>query len=140
MTARYSSMIIRQLDMNRRLGVGLDAILIPLVIADSGFTALSGPIPDGWSLEDGDIGQAQTLFVVENDWVDHTLLGQATHFSVNGAVYEVIGGFPKAVSPDGSAFMEWKWPVSPTGEQFDVTFLLGSDGDFLLSGGDFLLE
>lgn len=110
----------RHLDLMRRFGVGSNAVLIPLTFASGrGYFALSEPIKGGWSLELGDLDQLQTLCIVEQSWVSNDLLSQVRGFSVNGKVYEVVSGY-RIVAPESFAILkEWKFPVAPTGEDFE---------------------
>ena len=110
--------IVKHLDLARRLGIGTNAICIPLIHSTGrGYEALSIALPGGWSLEDSDTDVAQQLIIAEQDWVDSELLIQTNAFSIEGKVYEKVGLHLSGPSAN-AAMREWKFTVAPTGEEF----------------------
>ncbi len=108
--------VARHLNLMRRIGVGSGAELVLLTHGSvKGYAQLSVPVEGGWTLEDGELDQVQTLVIVERSWVTKELLLQVKAVAVNGAVYELIGNGVRAAS-QAAAVKEWKFPVAPTGE------------------------
>jgi len=114
---RMEESIAKHLDLMRRLGVGSSAVLVLLTHdSDRGYVALQAePVDGGWTLEDAEIEQVQTLVIVERGEVDRALLLQVRAIAVNGVLYETISGGVKSASQN-AAVKEWRFPVAPTGE------------------------
>ncbi len=112
--------LVKHLDLCRKIGVGENAICIPLIHSTGrGYEALSIALPGGWTLEDSDTGVDQHLLIAEQDVFDSDLFRKANAFSVEGRVYKIQGQQFSSPSPTAQ-LREWNFTVHPTGEEFAV--------------------
>lgn len=139
--------LAKQLDHLKKMGLGDNArLFIIRPDADKGYTPVA-EVEDGWTLEDGDLGQPQTLCVVKhNDWVTEDMLKNPGNlFCIDNRVYDVVGGFETGHPGRSTPLSEWKWSVSPTNETFDPGEMMRTvdgeiiydlDGNIMFTVGD----